>query len=136
MKHSTAKVKVKVAQLCSTLWDPMEQSMEFSRPEYWSGQPFPSPGDLPNPGIKPRSPTLQADSLPAEPPEKPKNTVQGSLSFLQGIFLTQKLNQDLLYCRWMLYQLSYNIVSISISIYFLQFNFLLLLIIVLLPVFD
>ena len=40
------------------------QSMEFSRPEYWSGQPFPSPGDLPNPGIKPRSPALQADSLP------------------------------------------------------------------------
>ena len=44
--------------------------MEFSRPEYWSGQPFPSPGDLPNPGIKPRSPTLQADSLPAEPQGK------------------------------------------------------------------
>ena len=43
------------------------QSMEFSRPEYWSGQPFPSPGDLPNPGIEPRSPTSQADSLPAEP---------------------------------------------------------------------
>ena len=40
--------------------------MEFSRPEYWSGQPFPSPGDLPNPGIKPRSPTLQVDSLPEE----------------------------------------------------------------------
>ena len=39
--------------------------MEFSRPEYWSGQPFPSPGDLPNPGIKPRSPALQADSSPA-----------------------------------------------------------------------
>ena len=47
------------------------QSMEFSRPEYWSGLPFPSPGDLPNPGIEPRSPTLQADSLPAEPPGKP-----------------------------------------------------------------
>ena len=45
--------------------------MEFSRPEYWSGYPFPSPGDLPNPGIKPRSPALQADSLPAEPPGKP-----------------------------------------------------------------
>ena len=43
------------------------QSMEFSRPEYWSGQLFPSSGDLPNPGIKSRSPTLQADSLPAEP---------------------------------------------------------------------
>ena len=42
------------------------QSMEFSRPEYWSGQPFPSPGDLPNPGIEHRSPSLQADSLPAK----------------------------------------------------------------------
>ena len=49
------------------------QSMEFSSPEYWSGQPFPPPGDLPNPGIEPRSPTLQADSLPAEPQGKPKN---------------------------------------------------------------
>ena len=47
------------------------QSMEFSRPEYWRGQPFPSPGDLPNPGIEPRSPALQADSLPAEPQGKP-----------------------------------------------------------------
>ena len=44
-----------------------QQPMEFSRPEYCSGQPFPSPGDLPNPGIEPRSPTFQADSLPAEP---------------------------------------------------------------------
>ena len=42
-------------------------SMGFSRPEYWSGKPFPSPGDLPNPGIEPRSPALQADSLPTEP---------------------------------------------------------------------
>ena len=47
-------------------------SMGFSRKEYWSGLPFPSPGDLPNPGIEPRSPTLQADSLPTEPPVKPK----------------------------------------------------------------
>ena len=45
--------------------------MEFSRPEYWSGLPFPSPGDLPNPGIELRSSTLQMDSLPAEPPGKP-----------------------------------------------------------------
>ena len=44
------------------------QSMEFSRPEYWSGLTFSSPGDLPNPGIEPRSPALQVDSLPAEPP--------------------------------------------------------------------
>ena len=45
--------------------------MEFSRPEYWSGLLFPSPGDLPNPGIEPRSPSLQVDSLPAEPQGKP-----------------------------------------------------------------
>ena len=47
------------------------QSMEFYRPEYWSGQPFPSPGDLPNVGIEPRSPTLQMDSSPAELLGKP-----------------------------------------------------------------
>ena len=46
-------------------------SMEFSRQEYWSGLPRPSPGNLPDPGIEPRSPTLQADSLPSEPPGKP-----------------------------------------------------------------
>jgi len=50
------------------------QPMEFSRPEYWSGLPFPSPGDLCNPGIEPRSPSLQADSLPAEPQGKPFGT--------------------------------------------------------------
>ena len=61
--------------------------MEFSRPEYWSGYLFPSPGDLTNPGIEPRSPTLQAHSLPAELPGKPKNTGLGSLSLLQWIHL-------------------------------------------------
>ena len=54
------------------------------------------------------SPTLQVDSLPAEPPRNPKNTGVGSLSLLQGIFLTQKSNQGLLHCRWILYQLSYQ----------------------------
>ena len=44
--------------------------MEFSKQEYWSGLSFPSPGDLPNPGIKPRSHSLQTDSLPSEPPGK------------------------------------------------------------------
>ena len=53
---------------------------EFFRQEYWSGLPRPSPGDLHNPGIKPRSPALHADSLPSEPPGKPKNTGVGSLS--------------------------------------------------------
>ena len=51
------------------------ESMEFSRPEYWSGQPFPSTGDLPNPGIVPRSPALQADSLPTELSGKPVRVV-------------------------------------------------------------
>ena len=62
--------------------------MEFSRPEYWSGWPFHSPGDLPNPGTETRSPALQADSLPAKSQGKPKNTGVGSLFLLQWIFPT------------------------------------------------
>ena len=80
----------------------------FSRHEYWSGLPCPSPGDLPNPGFKPRSPALQMDSLLSEPLGKPKNTGEGSLSLLQGIFPTQELNWGLLHYRWILYQLSYQ----------------------------
>ena len=91
-------------QLFVTSWT--IKSVEFSRPEYWSGQPFPSPGDLPKPGIKPRSPTLQVDSLPAEPQGKPKNTGVGTLPLLQPIFPTQESNQGLLHCRWILYQLA------------------------------
>ena len=59
------------------------QSMEFSRSEYWSGHPFPSPGDLPNPGIESRSATLQEDSFPAEPPGMP------DLDGKQSIYLQQ-----------------------------------------------
>ena len=81
--------------------------MEFSRPQYWSGYPFPFPGDLSNPGVEPRSPTLQADSLTNEPPGKPKNTGVGSLSLLWWIFLTQESNWGLLHYRQILYQLSY-----------------------------
>ena len=68
-----------------------------------------SPGDLPNPGIKPRSPTLtlQVDSLPAEPSGKPENAEVGSLSLIQGIFPTQEPKQGLLHCRRILYQLSW-----------------------------
>ena len=82
--------------------------MEFSRPEYWSVWPFRSPGDLPNPGIEPRSTALQVDSLPAEPPGKPKNTGVGSLSLLQGIFLTQGSNLGLLHGRQTLNRLSHR----------------------------
>ena len=82
--------------------------MEFSRPEYWSVYPFPSPGYLPNPGTEPRSPTLRAYSLPAEPQGKPKYTQVGSLSLLQGLFFTQELNLGLLHYTQILYQLSYQ----------------------------
>ena len=61
-------------RLFSTPWTVARQappSMGFSRQEYWSGFPFPSPGDLPDPGIEPRSPALQADALTSEPPGKP-----------------------------------------------------------------
>ena len=72
-------VKVKVKSLSrvwlfATPWTVSYQappSMGFSRQECWSGLPFPSPGDLPDPGIEPRSPTLQADALPSDPPGKP-----------------------------------------------------------------
>ena len=71
--------------------------MEFSRPEYWSAKSLPSPGDLPNPGIRPGSPTLQqADSLAAEPQGKPKNTQEGSLSLLQWISWPRNLESPAL----------------------------------------
>ena len=65
-------------------------------------------GNLPNPGIKPRSPSLQADSLPAETQGKLKNNGVGSLYLLQGILPTQESNQGFLHCRAILYQLSYH----------------------------
>ena len=84
------------------------QPMEFSRQNTGVGRLSLLQGNLPNPGIKPRSPTLQTDSLPAEPQGKSKNTGVGSLSFLQSIFLIQELNQGLLHCRPILYQVSYQ----------------------------
>ena len=77
--RGTAAATAKSFQSCPTLCDPMDCSLPGSsvhgifRQEYWSGMPFPSPGHLPNPGMEPRSPTLQVDSLPAEPPGKPKS---------------------------------------------------------------
>ena len=72
-------VKVKVTQSCLTLFYPMDCNLPVSSvlgilqdmTEYWSGLPFTSPGDLPNPGMEPRSPALQADSLLSEPSRKP-----------------------------------------------------------------
>ena len=80
-----------VSQSCPTLCNPMDcvacqapLSMEFSRQEHWTGFPCLPSGNFPNQGIKSRSPTLQVGSLPSEPPEKPKNTGVGSLSFIEG----------------------------------------------------
>ena len=100
--------EVKVAQSCLTLCELVDYTVHGILPAripQWVA--FPSPGDLPNPGIKPRSPALWADSLPAEPQAKPKNTGVGSLSLLQRIFWTQESNQGLLHCRRILYQLNY-----------------------------
>ena len=65
-------------------------------------------GELPNPGIEPRSLAMQADSLPNEPPGKSKNSGMGMLSLLRRIFLTQESHPGLLNCRWILYQLIYH----------------------------
>ena len=104
--ESESEKSLSRVQLIAPPW--IIQSMEFSRLEYWSRWPFPSLGDLPNAEIESRSPSLWADSLPAEPPGKPKNKRVGSLSLLQQIFPTQESNQDLLHCSWILYQLSYQ----------------------------
>ena len=85
MNDSTLKVKVKslsCVRLFVTPWTVAHQappSMEFSRQEYWSGVPFPSPEDLPNPGIEPGPPILQADALLSEPPGKPHCRVDSTL---------------------------------------------------------
>ena len=98
-------------RLFVTLWTVAHQaplSMEILQARTLGGLPCPLPGTLPNPGIEPRYPALWADSLPSEPPGKPKNTGLNSLSLLQGIFPTQELNRGLLHCRHILYQLSYQ----------------------------
>ena len=74
-----------------------------------------------NPGLQPRSPTLQADSLPAGPTGKPRNIAVGSLSLLQQISPTQESNRGLLHCRQILYQLSYPVVN-SLKALFIIFR--------------
>ena len=87
---------MKVTQLCLTLRDAMEYTvLEILQPRILDWVAFLFSGGF----SQPRSPALQADSLPAEPQGKPKNTGVGSLSLLQWIFPTQELNQSLLHCR-------------------------------------
>ena len=101
---------MEVAQSCLTLWDPLDCSPSGSsvhavlqaRILEWLAIPF-SLGSS-----RPRSPTLQADSLPSEPQGKPMNTGVSSLSLLHGILPSQESNQGLLQCRQILYPLSYQ----------------------------
>ena len=103
-------VKVKVAQSCPTLCDSMCYTSPWNSPGKNTGVGRLSliQGIFPNPGIEPRSPTLQVDSSPAEPQGKPKITGVGSLSLLQQIVPTQESNWGLLHCRQILSQLSYQ----------------------------
>ena len=88
LQQCKVKVKVKLLSrvgLFATLWTAAYQappSMGFYRQECWSGLPFPSPGDLPDPRIDPGSPALQADALLSEPPGKPSNAKEGSNTFI------------------------------------------------------
>ena len=90
------KVKVKSlsrVRLFATPWTVAHQappSMGFSRQEYWSGVPFPSPGDLPNPGIKPRSPAFQADAFTSELPGKPGSVYSQRISLKKNYPLSRK----------------------------------------------
>ena len=85
----------------------IQQSMEFSRPGYWSGQPLPSPGIFPTQGSNSGLPHCRQIYLPDEPQGKPKNTGVGSLSLLQRIFPTLESNSGFLNRRQIFYQLSY-----------------------------
>ena len=98
-------VCVLVTQSCLTLCNPMDcsppdsLSMEFSRQECWSGLPFPSPGDLPNPGIEPRSPVLQADSLLSEPSGKPTIIIHDPIRSTHFLYIPKAKTVKLLHVR-------------------------------------
>ena len=107
--YKNKKVKAKVSQSCLTLCDPKDYTAHGilqARILEWVAFPFSRESS------QPRNQTQDShmawNSLPAEPQGKPKNTGVGSLSFLQRIFQTQELNQGLLHCRQILYQLSYQ----------------------------
>ena len=87
-------------QLFVILWTVAHQappSMGFSRQEYWSGLPFPSPRDLPDPGIEPRSPALQADALTSEPPGKPYMILSTELKLSCCVIISSGLKGNILW---------------------------------------
>ena len=101
--------EVKVTQSCPTVCDPVNYTVHgIVQTEYLSGQPFPSPGDLPNPEIEPRSSHCRQILQQLNHQESPRILEWVSLSLLQWIFLTQEWNWGPLHCRQILYQLRYE----------------------------
>ena len=119
-----------VTQSCPTLCNAVDcsspqapLSMGFSRQEYWSGLPFPSPGDLSNPGIEPRSPALQAGSLTSERPGKPTTLKSGLINFFTSIhmwkckYIIKEKCQGVLVLNLPTYNALWYFLSCSISLF-------------------
>ena len=94
--------------------------MGFFRQEYWGGLPFPSPGDLPDQGLEPRSPTLQADTLPSEPPEKPIYIYICCVYYVEVCSLYTHFVENY-FNKWMLNLVKRFSTSIGLIIWFLSF---------------
>ena len=117
--HSLSRVQLLTTPF-ATLWTLARQtplSKGILQARILEQVAMPSPRGSFQPGIKPRSPTLQVNSLPSGPPGKPKNTGVGSLFLLKGNLLTQEENWGLKHCRRVLYQLSYQGSSFNLVLY-------------------
>ena len=120
----TVKVKsLSRVWLFATPWTIAYQappSMGFSRQECWSGLPFPSPGALPDPGIEPRSPALQAGALPSEPPGKPRPIVVNNKNLSLYVHMHAKLLQS---CLALCNPMDCVLIGIYVFIYLLEYCF-------------
>ena len=106
LRRREGAVRVKVVPSCVTLCHPMSCAVHgIPQARMLGWEPFPLSRGSSQPRDRIQVSCMQMDSLPSEPPGKPKNTGVGSLSFLQGIFLTQESNWGLPHCRRILYQL-------------------------------
>ena len=108
--HTSSLSRVRLFATPQTVALQAPLSMGFSRQEYWSGLSCPPPGDLPDPGIKPRSPALQVDSLPTEPPGKPRRRMTAALIvvdlILKGCALRQQCYVKVMLCQIVNFRIS------------------------------